>query len=154
MFLQDFVRVDRPLAAVIVGFERDVVPRLGVLVRDAWLAESDFGALGDPTGEIPPVPVEVGPRRKRPDGVVYSLAWPARASLALPEFDADLELAALSPTRTHLELSGQSRFLSVEPWSDDDRRANRRGMAAVAGMLVAIATVIDRGVPSRSGPAI
>jgi hypothetical protein len=156
VFVQDFVRVDRPLEAAIAGFERAVVPHLGALVRDAWIAESDGVA---PVASTLLVPTDVGPRRQRSDGVVYALSWPADPGLWLPEFDADLELAALSASRTHLELSGQSRFPTVEAWSEADRRANRRGMAAIAGLLVSIASVIETAeisgavVPSRSGPA-
>jgi hypothetical protein len=142
VFVQDFVRIDRPLNDVIEAFEQLVVPRLGTLVHDSWSAES--GARTN--GTAAPASISVGPRRIRSDGVVYAISWPGDGELELPEFDADLELASLTPTCTHLELTGQSLFPAIERWSNEDRRANRKGMAALASLLSGIAATIEAAV--------
>jgi hypothetical protein len=144
MFVQDSVRIERPLDVVIDTFERQVVPRLGDLVCDSWCEEAD-GEMESCVSR--PVPVMIGPRRTRADGVVYAIAWRADGAPGLPEFDADLEFAALTPTKTHAELSGQSRFPSIEPWSSEERLAGRRGMAALARLMAAVALAIEVGTP-------
>lgn len=139
MFLQQFVTVEMPLKSVVDRFERDVAPQLGRILEEVWRNESHT----DRDPEDPVVEVVVGPRRDRADGVVYAISWPTIAALGLPEVDADLELAELSPTRTHVQLSGQSRFPSLVRWSDEETRAHRRGMTAIAAVLTAVAAAID-----------
>jgi hypothetical protein len=139
MFVQQFVNVNEPLDRVVDRFEHDVAPRLSAIVDQAWRGES----LPSRRPGDGPVRVLVGHRRKRPDGVVYTVSWAGDGDLDLPEIDADLELAELAPGRTHLQLSGQSTFPSLVRWSDDELRAQRRCMSGIAAVLDAVAGAIS-----------
>jgi hypothetical protein len=139
MFVQQFVTVDQPLRSVVDRFEREVAPQLGRIIDEVWHNEGHIERRPDD----PNVEVTVGARRDRADGVVYAVSWPTINELGLPEVDADLELAELSPERTHVQFSGQSRFPTLARWSDEEMRAHRRGMSAIAAVLTAVAAAID-----------
>lgn len=148
MFVQDFVHIERPLATTVDVFERAVVPRLAQMVREAWdlpAPEADGADTGasSPRPLVDDVDVRVTPRRQRSDGYVFTISWPSSRDPWFPEFDADLEFAAVTPTQTHLQLSGQGRFPLLEPWSTDDRRASRNCMVAVDRLLANLAAAIE-----------
>jgi hypothetical protein len=144
VFVQEFVRIDVPLMSVVDAFEATVVPRFGALLRDAWVAS---GSGTGPSPAKPPVPVAVGGRRDRVDGVAYAIAWPS-LDPSFPAFDADIELAAVSPAETHLEFAGQSTYPFVEPWSVEARRVNRQCMAAIDRLLRSVAALVEASVRS------
>ena len=143
MFVQEFVRIEVPLTTVVGAFEQAVLPRFGDLVRDAW-TQSEWSQSLPPTPPAP-VPIAVGQRRDRVDGVAYAVSWPAIGP-DCPDIDADIEIAAVTPTESHLEFAGQSTYPLVEPWSADAIRANRRCRAAVDRLLRSIAEVIESSV--------
>ena len=137
MFVQDFIRIDEPLARVVGAFEHGVLPRFDALVRDAWQPVAP--GVHDVT-----VPIAIGARRDRSDAVAYSISWPS-GQREFPAFDADIEFAAISPNETHVEFAGQSRFPFIEPWSAEDRRSHRQSMTAVGDLLRSIAQAIQAG---------
>lgn len=148
MFVQDFVHIERPLATTVDVFERAVIPRLAELVREAWdLPAAE--AMGHHTStaihklDIDDIDVRVTPRRPRADGFVFTISWPPSLHPWFPEFDADIEFAAVAPNQTYVQLSGQGRFPLLEPWSADDRRASRNCMVAIDRLLACVAATIE-----------
>jgi len=148
VFVQDFIHIERPLATTVDVFERAVAPRFAELVRQAWdLPDTDRsrtdGAGASPRAQLDDVDVRITPRRPRPDGFVFTISWPPSMHPWFPEFDADLEFAAVAPDQTHLQLSGQGRFPLLEPWSVEDRRASRNCMVAIDRLLASLAATIE-----------
>lgn len=148
MFVQQFVNVEEPLHRAVERFEQDVAPHLSAIVDRAWRTENGAAVRTDHR----PVPVQLGHPRTRADSVVYAMSWPSDPGVGLPEIDADLELSELTPGRTHLQFTGQSRFPALERWSEDELRAQRRCLSGIAAVLAEVARAIS-GAPAESSAA-
>jgi hypothetical protein len=149
VFVHDFVHIDRPFPVVLDAFANRVAPLLGALVLQAWAADVDAWArLGVARRDIVPsgpVPILLGPSRRRGDAVIFPLSWPWTSARWFPELDADLEIARLDLTRTDLQLMGRHRFPpSVERWSAEESAANRITVAAVRRFLELVAADVTR----------
>lgn len=138
MFVQEFVRVERPLSDAVSAFESTVIPRFADLIHHAWQGDSNMEVLTR-------VGVFVSAPRARLDGVAYSVSWPSTAT-GIPEVDSDIEFSSVSEDETHVEFAGQSAYPFVQPWSLEDRQANRECMAAVDRLLRSIAALIETDV--------
>jgi hypothetical protein len=114
MFVRYFVDVSLPAAAVqafLSGTPEAWLPALADhanAVGAAYLTEVGFG---DGVLRLDRrVAVDVRPGQQVGDTWVLPIAWEAVGADALfPSLEADIEVAALSPTRTHLSLSGRYR---------------------------------------------
>jgi hypothetical protein len=130
VFLYDFCPVEQPFELV--------EPRLRE-VGGEWLAEAARSAFADgDDGEL-----HWGDARQRHDALVVPLTWsghPGGARVA--RLDGDLQLAPLSPNRSHLSLSATCGS-GVE---EDRRRLQRAAEARVREFLSIVVRSLERGV--------
>ncbi len=147
-FVHDFVAVDLPFDAVVSAFVNYLRPEgIAPLILEAWRAES--GELGrvlqEPlfAGEEPMMHVQVGRVRNRGDAVVVAIAWsPAPGSWIAP-LEADLELVAFGPSRTHLHLLGRSELPpGVDLCTARASIEHRLAIAVVRHMLSSLAALL------------
>ncbi len=165
--IHDFVRIDLPMSAVVGAFTHYVRPELlGRLVIEAWDAElSEVGreiegqALRPTTlVEQTPASIEVftGAMRARQDSVVIPVAWRSRSSDWIPPLQADLELAAFGPRRTHLHLLGFSELPpGVRSCSFRASLDHRLTVAFVRHVLGSLASELEQAArpTNRTGAA-
>ncbi len=109
MFVEDFVDVALPLAAVRGSFTGDdawLAPLANTAADDGETLRLRVGPRGPGRGLTREVRVRLGPARQRGDAVVVPLAWEATEHSALfPALNGDLELAPLGPDVCRLTLS-------------------------------------------------
>lgn len=148
-FIHDFVRVDLPFDAAVSAFvhfvNHDVLAKL---VTDAWLTEATelgraLGQLPADGEELPVVDTHIGEPRSRRDAVVLPIRWAVRVGTWIAPLDADLELVAFGPNRTHLHVLGRSQLPpGVPPCTDRASVEHRLSVAIVRHMLHSLAQLI------------
>ena len=97
------------------------------------------------------VAARLGSPRVRADAVVVPILWPGGSARCFPSLDADLELAAAGPMRTHLQLMGRYALpATVDPWSSEGSVASRVTVAGVRRLLELLAARLEAGAGSGS----
>ncbi|MGF1599389.1 MAG: hypothetical protein ACFCVK_21160 [Acidimicrobiales bacterium] len=158
LFIHDFVRVDLPYDAVVGAFTHFVGPEIiGQLVTEAWRSElAEAGrALTPEEAPVPPassVEVRFGAHRARRGALIIPITWHADADQWLPALQADLEVAAFGPDRTHLHVLGLS-FLppGSQPYTDRASLDHRLAVALVRHVLASLAELLVTPSPELSG---
>lgn len=139
-FVHDFVAIDLPYEVVVAAFDKESTASvLEGIVAGSWRAEvSALDASRGHTGRYTDVPVvvTVGTPRRRPDAVIVPLRWRGTSTEWLPPLDADLEVAAFGPTRTHLHLYGQSEIGAGPDDAEETSLRHRLPVALVRHVLV------------------
>jgi hypothetical protein len=111
--IHDFVRVDAPFDAIAGAFVHHVSPELiGRLVLQAWTAElteaSEELVAETHLPEARAVDVWIGSIRTRSDALIIPIAWRPMTPAWVPPLQADLEVVAFGPRRSHLHVLGRS----------------------------------------------
>lgn len=111
-FVHDFIALDLPFEVVVATVDTtSTTATLEHIVAESWQAEvSALHASRGRTRAHPEVSVTVtvGTPRRRPDAVIIPIRWRSASSEWVPPLDADLEIAAFGPSRTHVHVYGQS----------------------------------------------
>lgn len=153
-FVHDFIAMDLPVEVVVAAIEAEsTAVILQDIVADAWNAE--LAALDASRGhairhvEIRAT-VTVGTPRRRPDAVIVPIRWRSTSTEWMPSLDADLEVAAFGPSRTHLHLYGQSALGDDPDESGQTTLRHRLPVALVRHVLVLLTEHITVGVRAGS----
>ncbi len=139
MFVHDFAIVHMPVNEAVAIFAAKVNSvALAPLVLNAWEADAGLlaatGLADRATIVATSVQVEINLRRSRSDATIVNIKW--RGNGWLPTLDADLELVAFGPQRTHLHLMGRYDLpASVERYSNTGSLIQRVMVVAVRTFL-------------------
>lgn len=159
LFVHDFVPVDLPFDSVVGAFAHFVNPELlATLAAEAWVAESaEAGRVLHPiemtSAERPVVDAVLGPPRTRRDALIVPIAWRQSSNRWIPSLDADLEIVAFGPGRTHIHVLGMSALgPATAPCSDRASLEHRLTVATVRHVLVALTETISRRAVSPQEP--
>ena len=152
VFIHDFVAINLPFGALVGAFSHYVSSEMiGQLVIEAWKAEvaelTRVIGTGEDPDQDPSVTVKVGQPRSRRDALVVPVEWESDSPGWIAPIEADLEVVAYGPRRSHLHILGTS--LLPPGVSDCSERASlehRLTVAVVRHVLFALAGAITSEV--------
>lgn len=152
LFIHDFVPINLPFGALVGAFAHYVGPdMIRDLVIEAWQAElAELMRVIGGTEESdlqPSVSVKVGEPRSRRDALVVPLEWESDSDGWIAPIEADLEVVAYGPRRSHLHILGTSVLPpGVDSCSERASLEHRLTVAVVRHVLFALAAAITTEV--------
>lgn len=140
VFVHDFLGIDLPFRTIldVIG-STATTTAIERMVCAAWQAEVQ--ALDESQSRLvlhaaPDLRVAMGSPRRRHDAIVLPVSWRCYSIEWVPPVDADLELAAFGPERTHLHLYGRSELPPGQvPASEEASLSHRLAVAVVRHVL-------------------
>lgn len=153
LFVHDFVGIDLPFRTILdVLGSTATTTAIERMVCAAWRAE--IQALDESQARVvlhttPDLRVSMGTPRRRHDAIVIPVSWRCYSVEWVPPVEADLELAAFGPGRTHLHLYGRSELPPGQmPASAEASLSHRLAVAVVRHVL----TLLIDGLSANLGP--